>query len=209
MRFDATGGGFGDVPIGTIAPGDWHYVAVVFDTLGAPLNDNLSLAGDVTVYLDGLEPVSTTPAVTKAAFGDSLIRTIGVGKHPLGFASDFFHGLVFEPRVSVGALAPEELLFQDGGPPPGPKFVRGESNADGGLNITDGIFILNFLFLGGATPTCMEAADSNGDGGLNITDGIYVLNFLFLGGPEPPAPYPGCGSLDREVDCASYPPCGP
>ncbi len=209
MRFDMTQGGYGDVPIGPIGPGDWHYVAVVFDTGGAPVNDDGSLTGTVTTYLDGLEPVGTTPGVTKAAFGDSLNRPIGVGKHPLAFTGDFFNGYIFEPRVSMTALAPEDLLFQGGGPPPGPKFIRGNSNADTGINITDGIFILNFLFLGGPAPPCRESADANGDATINITDGIYVLNFLFLGGPAPPAPYPDCGSLATEVDCASFPPCGP
>ena len=31
-----------------------------------------------------------------------------------------------------------------------PVFHRGDANGDGQINITDGIFILNFLFLGGA-----------------------------------------------------------
>ena len=33
-----------------------------------------------------------------------------------------------------------------------PRFRRGDSNADGTLNITDGIYVLNFLFLGGPDP---------------------------------------------------------
>jgi hypothetical protein len=89
----------------------------------------------------------------------------------------------------------------------GTKFSRGDANADGIRNITDGIFILNFLFLGGPEPPCRESANTNGDGALNITDGIYILNFLFLGGPAPPAPYPACGRLATESDCASFAPC--
>jgi hypothetical protein len=205
MRFDS---GFGDVDVGPVGPGEWHYVAMVFDTAGAPLNDNGSITGTVTLYLDGLEPVGTVEGVTKATFGDSLVRGIGVGKHPVGFVGDFFDGLVFEPRVSLGAIQPEDLLFQENSVPR-PEFVRADANADGLINITDGIYVLNYLFLGGPTPTCLEAANSNGDALLNITDGIYVLNFLFLGGPEPPAPYPACGSLAVDVDCAAFTPCGP
>ncbi len=69
-------------------------------------------------------------------------------------------------------------------------FHRGDANGDGSINITDGIFILNYLFLGGAAPACLEAANANDDSGINITDGIYVLNYLFLGGPEPAPPGP-------------------
>jgi hypothetical protein len=70
----------------------------------------------------------------------------------------------------------------------GSRFRRGDANSDGGLNITDGIYVLNFLFLGGPSPSCMEAANANDDATLNITDGIYILNYLFLGGTAPPAP---------------------
>jgi hypothetical protein len=83
--------------------------------------------------------------------------------------------------------------------PEGNQFIRGNANGDGVINITDGIYILNFLFLGGETPECLDAADSNNDDIVNITDGIYVLNFLFLGGGDPPAPFPACG-LDPEGD---------
>jgi hypothetical protein len=84
------------------------------------------------------------------------------------------------------------------GPEP-KKFYRADPNNDGSANITDGIYILNYLFLGGPAPTCRESADPNNDKVVNITDGIYVLNYLFLGGPAPlpPGP-PGKGQ-----------PCGP
>jgi hypothetical protein len=77
--------------------------------------------------------------------------------------------------------------------PTEPSFVRGDADADGEINITDGIFILNFLFLGGEDPSCMDAADADDSEDINITDGIYVLNFLFLGGPSPTDPWPDCG----------------
>jgi hypothetical protein len=93
---------------------------------------------------------------------------------------------------------------------PGPDFVRGDTNADGVRNITDGVFVLNFLFLGGGAPPCREAADTNNDNNLNITDGVFVLNFLFLGGSAPPAPFPDCGPdpPGEALGCGEYAPCG-
>ena len=88
---------------------------------------------------------------------------------------------------------------------PETRFVRADTNADGGHNITDGVFLLNFLFLGGPTPTCLDAADADGKGGLNITDGVYVLNFLFLGGSRPPAPFPDCGTAEEVLGCDAFP----
>ena len=104
----------------------------------------------------------------------------------------------------------DNLAIGKGGPAK-PTFRRGDANADGGLNITDGIFVLNYLFLGGPEPPCVEAADPNDDGSLNITDGIFVLNYLFLGGPAPSAPGPDvCGpdpAGSPDVGCASYTKC--
>jgi hypothetical protein len=92
----------------------------------------------------------------------------------------------------------EQDLNQNGKPDsceeePGVAFKRGDCNLDGNANITDGIFLLNFLFLGGTRPGCMAACDNNGSGQLNITNAVYIFNFLFLGGPDPPPPHPDCG----------------
>ena len=95
-----------------------------------------------------------------------------------------------------------------------PIFHRGDPNDDGTINITDGIYVLNFLFLGGPAPTCREAANPNDDDTINITDGIYLLNFLFLGGPPPAAPggmSSPCGedpaTSPSDLGCASYTKC--
>jgi hypothetical protein len=89
----------------------------------------------------------------------------------------------------------------------GKNFVRGDADASGTINITDGIFILGFLFLGGTTPGCQDASDTDDSEALNITDGIYILSFLFLGGSPPPAPHPACGPdpAGDTVDCVTPP----
>jgi hypothetical protein len=73
-------------------------------------------------------------------------------------------------------------------------FTRGNCNADGKINLSDGVFLLNHLFSGGRIPPCRRACDSNSDDVLNLTDAVYFLNHLFLGGPplKPPA---SCGIL--------------
>ncbi len=99
--------------LGNAPAGEWHYAAIVFAPTG-PVGGDGSITGDFTFYYDGVEPVSTQVGVTISNFGDSLNRTICVGAHPLGFAADFFNGLLYEPRVSLGALSPDALLFPSG-----------------------------------------------------------------------------------------------
>jgi hypothetical protein len=87
----------------------------------------------------------------------------------------------------------------------GARFRRGDSNNDGSIDISDGVRTLNFLFQGGATPPCREAANFNGDASVDISDASATFNFLFLGGADPKPPFPDCG-VDPEdpagVDCA-------
>ena len=108
-------------------------------------------------------------------------------------------------RVSSRALSAEEIEenhvylragyavpLQEGGPAPKPgeNFVRGDANADGAINLTDGVVPLLFLFSGGAAPACMDAADANDTGAVEITDAIIIFSWLFTGGVSPVDPSP-------------------
>jgi hypothetical protein len=95
-------------------------------------------------------------------------------------------------------------------------FHRGDPTADGLMNLSDPLAVLNFLFIGGGRPSCLETADGNNNGVVDLTDALVLLNFLFLGGPPPAAPGPtrlpcggdpdGAGSRG-DLGCISYPPC--
>lgn len=89
--------------------------------------------------------------------------------------------------------------------PPGgdAQFIRGDSNRSGAVDISDAIFHLNYLFLGGEEPPCFDASDADDNGALEITDAISLLAFLFQGGDAPPPPYPAAGTDPTEdpLDC--------
>ena len=97
-----------------------------------------------------------------------------------------------------------------------PVFKRGDTDGDGEILITDGIRILNYLFLGGALISCLEAANFDNSESVDISDGIHVLNYLFRGGPPPVPPGPppgGCGpdpdpaGGDGDLGCGEYSGC--
>ena len=120
-----------------------------------------------------------------------------------------------EDESTVLSLAEVEVFDCEGetcGLPQGdPRFVRGDTDATGTINLTDGIVILQYLFVGAEAPSCLDAADADDSGDVNLTDGIYVLNFLFsaIGSPPPP-PYPSCGvdTTPGGPGCeASHPQC--
>lgn len=89
-------------------------------------------------------------------------------------------------------------------------FIRGDSNDDGELNISDPIDSIEYLFGGDANPPhCMKSVDANDDGRYDISDPVAVLNFLFSGGPEPNPPLGVCSFDETEDDlsCDSYNHC--
>jgi hypothetical protein len=60
---------------------------------------------------------------------------------------------------------------------------RGDANGDEIINVTDVIYLINWLFKGGPVPTINS--DVNCSGKVDVTDVIYLINYLFKGGPEP------------------------
>ncbi len=94
----------------------WHYAAMVFDTQGNPAVADPGYAGEYkiegglyTFYLDSLVPYGTSSGV-KNGYGDSLDRSIGVGRHPTMTLYNL-NGLLYEPRVTLGVLGRGELQF--------------------------------------------------------------------------------------------------
>lgn len=125
---------------------------------------------------------------------------------------------IYSPNVITLFIALSCILLTgpipakvEGGVPPPPVFNRGDANGDGRLDITDAIFILDFLFTSGDEITCLDAGNANGDINVDLSDAVYVLLYLFGGGNPPPAPFSSdfvCGSHPdpaTSLGCAMYP----
>jgi hypothetical protein len=65
-------------------------------------------------------------------------------------------------------------------------FQPGDANRDGKINITDVIYLINYLFKSGYPPYPSIAGDANCDGNVTVADVVYLINYLFKGGPPPP-----------------------
>ena len=95
-------------------------------------------------------------------------------------------------------------------PGPSVKFLRGDVDANGAVNITDVLPIFMYLFGGGDTLPCRAAADTSLSGTIDLSSAIYLLCHLFKSGPPLAAPFPACGrshaSSDLAFGCDAPPP---
>ncbi len=91
-------------------------------------------------------------------------------------------GIKYLPKTRLGAKLVLGAL--------GTRFIRGDADLNGTVELTDIIFTLSVLFLGGKSLPCLDAADANDVGEVDISDPIFLLKFLFIGGPPPPSPFP-------------------
>ena len=103
--------------------------------------------------------------------------------------------------VSVSTLVSGILEVR--APPVEPVFIRGDVNMDTLVDLADPIYHLDYTFLDGPPPTCMDAGDANDDGISDISDAIFLLYYFFIGGPGPwvPFPDPGIDWTDDSLDC--------
>ena len=135
------------------------------------------------------------------------------GQQNRAFLGDYHLLAVYSRALSEDEIQQNLDAGPDPQPPPaGTTFVRGDTNSDGQVNITDGVNILAFLFVGTTTPACLDAANATDSGALNLTDAVSIFQWLFQSGnaPAPPSPSAGtyvgadCGldPTEDDLDCA-------
>jgi hypothetical protein len=189
-----------------------YAVTYVNNTTGADIVTDIGLTSDdaVEVYLNdasvwtnnvargvglpGSAQWDVVPGVTLREGLNRVLVKVFEGGGDNGFALRFEQfGIPITEGIEVSCVPVRPTLF-----------VRGDSDSNGRLELTDAIVILNFLFLGTGLPRCFDAADGDNNGRLELTDAIRVLNYLFLGFAAPPAPSPSTADY-LAADCGVDP----
>jgi hypothetical protein len=63
--------------------------------------------------------------------------------------------------------------------------INGDANGSGEINISDVVYLLNYIFMQGPEPDPYLCGDVNCDGEIRLVDVIYLINYIFRGGPPP------------------------
>ncbi|MBD3218681.1 MAG: hypothetical protein GF310_10420, partial [candidate division Zixibacteria bacterium] len=82
--------------------------------------------------------------------------------------------------------------------------ICGDANDDQAVNVSDAVWIINYVFIGGGQPLpVLACGDANGDGAVNVSDAVWVINYVFIGGAAPgdcsPGSWDGNGG-----DCCAF-----
>lgn len=83
-----------------------------------------------------------------------------------------------------------------------PDYVCGDADGNGIVNVSDAVWLVAYIFGGGAAPDPLLAGDCDLNGIVNISDASYLIAFIFDSGPEP-CFVPG-GSLVSWFGCKGW-----
>ncbi len=69
-------------------------------------------------------------------------------------------------------------------------FICGDVDGSNQIDITDAVFLVNYIFASGAAPDPLERGDVDCSNQIDITDAVYLVNYIFASGAAPCAACP-------------------
>ena len=152
-------------------------IGVNFNTIpGATYNDTIDLNAD-----GDSDDVVTIP---NRLVGDYKVRVVaeptGTGHYDLG--------------IRIDGSDMQYLVVNAACPPPGavdtfnytaPWYMRGDATGEWKINLSDVIYLANYILKGGPTPDPLESGDVNCDYKYDLVDVIKLARYVLLGEPFP------------------------
>ncbi len=200
--------GFLDIPSWCTASGDTLTGMVGCETPDTSFKVTVSdgtLADTLVVFL-AIDHSNAAPSITPPGDTVWVACLQGFGYYPIIVDPDDDHHTVAYPQHpywcsvqndSIVGTAPDSLLVEpltvvatdycnsDTLSFEVRAYLCGDANADGMIDLSDPIFILNYLYKQGLAPHPLEMGDANSDDVVDVADAIYLINYLFKAGPAP------------------------
>ena len=177
----------------TLDPGNnghgsiYYYTSPSLDTFIVSYEKvgNFPEPNDTTITF---QVILTNEGVIRFQYGD-----MGVGSAPttalvgISYGYDCEYKNYFNQFQSLLNI-PHEYLAVEFRPNFEISYQVGDANADGRINVSDAVFIINYVFSGGSAPMPLESGNANCDYNVNISDAVYLINYVFSGGHPPGDP---------------------
>ncbi len=162
----------------SVNDGIWHHIVFMRD----------AVAGSYSLYVDSVLEATTVAAGHNMAGSDSL--TFGYFNGPA--PGKYRFGGIIDEVAFYNAPLPEQLIRSHYNHGFGGRYcyLCGDADANGIVNISDAVYLITFIFGGGAPPAPLLAGDADCNGFITISDAVYLISFIFAGGPAPCANCP-------------------
>ncbi len=155
----------------------------------------------VTASITSENEIISAELYIDSGIGYNSIDMYDDGMHHDNLAGDGIYGAVIQPFPKFTEVFYYVKAVDDSGsvvddPPIAPDitysyiidptlYVCGDANGDESVNVSDAVYIINYVFSGGNPPDPLAAGDANCDGTCNVSDGVWIINYVFTGGHNP------------------------
>ncbi len=140
----------------------WILVSAVFDN------------GQMAIFINEEQRAFGFAPFTTLTSGEFTHDELNIGDH----WRDLNYPYTFEGKIDEVRLSNiSRYLITD--------YTCGDANNDGSINVSDAIWIANYVFIGGPEPDPFMSGEVNCDGSLNVSDAVWIINYVFIGGNEP------------------------
>lgn len=102
-----------------------------------------------------------------------------------GNCDDVLMILSVHPNRSPGNFVGDRKSLMQALTGPHVGYTCGDADGTGQVDLSDVIFLVNYIFGGGLAPEPIKTGDVDCNGRINLTDAVYLVNYIFGGGPVP------------------------
>ncbi|TFH60380.1 MAG: hypothetical protein E4G91_08495 [Candidatus Zixiibacteriota bacterium] len=145
----------------------YQWTTVARDGMGTPVTYQLQVSQDSTfvslqISASGLTSTSyiNVAPLTPAATYYCRVKATDVAMNTNGFSS----ARRFHTKAS---------------------YICGDADHSGGVDISDAVYLIAYIFSGGSAPIPLAAGDADCSGGVDISDVVYLIAYIFSGGAAP------------------------
>ena len=144
------------------------------------ISNKASIGARVRIVSGSLKQIREITTVSGGGNQGPAIAAFG-----LGAATTIDSLIVRWPSdtVRVFTSVPADTLltvYETGG-----GYVKGDANGDSAVDISDAVYLIQYIFAGGPAPNPLLAGDANCDSAVDISDAVYLIQYIFGGGPAP------------------------
>jgi subtilisin family serine protease len=129
--------------------------------------------------------VSGTCALAAAV--DTSLKALEMQSHIRASACRTLGGMTItppDPYYGYGCINAADAVWSLASPE---VPLRGDVDGSGGIDVSDAVYLCDFIFNSGTTPP-LTVADVNCDLTIDISDVVYLIAYIFAGGQPPGCP---------------------